>query len=70
MPRQSNGTFNQKKYINQWQKEHMKSVKCMYRNEFVDSFKDACKVLGISQSQVFKKAMADTIKKAQKKGVE
>ncbi len=34
--------------------------------EFVQQFKDACKVLGVSQSEVFKKAMENTINLAKK----
>ena len=34
--------------------------------EFVQEFKDACKALGISQSEVFKKAMENTINLAKK----
>ena len=32
--------------------------------EFVDEFKEACKKLGIKQSDVFRKAMQDMIEKA------
>ncbi len=34
--------------------------------EFIQEFKDACKTLGVSQSEVFKKAMENTIKLAKK----
>lgn len=55
--------FNQKKYIQEWQKENMASVSCRYNKGFVEEFKEACKKLNISQSQVIKKAMEDTINK-------
>lgn len=59
-----NKKFNQAKYMREWQKENMKQVKASYKTEFVDEFKEACKKLGIKQSDVFRKAMQDTIKKA------
>ena len=58
--------FNQAKYIREWQKENMKQVKATYKNEFVDEFKEACKVLGIKQSDVIREAMIQTIEKAKK----
>ena len=56
--------FNQAKYMREWQKENMKQVKASYKTEFVDEFKEACKKLGIKQSDVFRNAMYSTIKKA------
>ena len=56
--------FNQKEYIKRWGKENMKQVKASYKTEFVDEFKEACKKLGIKQSDVIRKAMQDTIEKA------
>ena len=56
--------FNQAKYMREWQKENMKQVKASYKTEFVDEFKEACKKLGIKQSDVFRKAMQDMIEKA------
>ena len=53
--------FNQAKYMREWQKENMKQVKASYKTEFVDEFKEACKKLGIKQSDVFRKAMQDMI---------
>lgn len=58
--------FNQAKYMREWQKENMKQVKATYKNEFVDEFKEACKVLGIKQSDVIREAMIQTIEKAKK----
>ena len=46
--------FNQAKYMREWQ------------TEFVDDFKEACRKLGIKQSDVFRNAMYSTIKKAEK----
>lgn len=65
MPRTKSGNFDQNKYIAEWKKQNMKSIKVTYRNEFVDQFKTACSKLGISQSAVIKKAMEETIKKAE-----
>lgn len=50
--------------MREWQKENMKQVKASYKTEFVDEFKEACKKLGIKQSDVIRKAMQDTIEKA------
>ena len=58
--------FNQAKYMREWQKENMKQVKASYKTEFVDDFKEACRKLGIKQSDVFRNAMYSTIKKAEK----
>lgn len=54
---------NQKKY----QKENMSQIKASYKKEFVEEFKESCKKLEITQSQVIREAMQKTIKKAQKK---
>ena len=59
-----NKKFDQAKYMREWQKENMKQVKASYKTEFVDEFKEACKKLGIKQSDVFRNAMQDTIEKA------
>ena len=67
MPRKSSGNFDQVKYQNQWIKDNMSTVRGSYRNEFVIEFKDACKKLGISQSEVIRKAMEQTIRKAEGK---
>ena len=56
--------FDQAKYMREWQKENMKQVKASYKTEFVDEFKEACKKLGIKQSDVIRKAMQDMIEKA------
>lgn len=60
-----NKKFDQAKYMRDWQKENMKQVKVSYKTEFVNEFKDACKKLGIKQSDIFRKAMYETIKKAE-----
>lgn len=44
----------------------MKQVKAQYKADFVNQFKEACIVLGITQSEVIRKAMIQTIKKANK----
>jgi len=67
MPRKSSGEFDQIKYQNDWKKENMKQVGGSYKNEFVEQFKAACKKLGVSQSEVIKSAMEETIEKANAK---
>jgi len=64
MPKKASGNFDQKKYIQDWKKQNMKSVKVTYKNEFVDLFKTACSILGVSQSEVIREAMEQAIKKA------
>ncbi len=59
-----NKKFDQAKYMREWQKENMKQVKASYKAEFVEEFKNSCKKLNIKQSDVFRKAMQDIIKKA------
>ena len=63
MPEQKN-KFDQKEYIKEWSKQNMKQVKVSYKTDFVDSFKESCKKLGISQSDVFRAAMQEIIDKA------
>lgn len=58
--------FNQAEYTRKWDKEHMSHITGKYKKEFVDQFKQACKELGITQSEVFRKAMQETINKVQK----
>ena len=67
MPKKASGNFNQVKYQNQWIKENMKTVRGTYRNELVDEFREACRKLGVSQSEVIRKAMEQTIKEAGQK---
>ncbi|MFV0379473.1 MAG: hypothetical protein ACK5KQ_01425 [Anaerorhabdus sp.] len=59
--------FDQKKYTAQWTKENMRSVSAKFKKDLVNEFRAACEVLEISQSQIFKKAMKDTIDMANKK---
>ena len=42
--------FNENEYKREWRKENMKAVRASFKNDFVDQFKDACKILGISQA--------------------
>jgi len=63
MPKKE-ATFNQSKYIQEWSKHNMKQVKAQYKADFVNSFKEACTTLGISQSEVIRKAMIETIENA------
>lgn len=64
MPRKASGEFNQAKYMAEWQKQNMKQVSVSYKTDFVLTFKEACKKLGVSQSEVIRKAMEETIEKA------
>ncbi len=64
MSKKTDSNFNQNAYIAQWKNENMKSIHACFKNDFVDSFKEACKTLGIKQSDVFRKAMEETIKEA------
>lgn len=57
------GDFNQKEYNAKWRAENMMRVSATYKNDFVLSFRKACKELEISQADVIRKAMEDTIKK-------
>ena len=59
--------FNQNSYIASWQKENMASVSAKYKKEFVQDFKRACSVLGLKQSEVFRKAMEEVIETAKEK---
>lgn len=49
-----------------YDKKNMAFVNAKYKKEFVQEFKEACKSLGISQSEVFREAMIETIEKAKK----
>ena len=49
-----------------YDKKNMAFVNAKYEKEFVQEFKSACKSLGISQSEVFREAMIETIEKAKK----
>lgn len=64
MPRKPSGEFDQKKYIQEWSKQNMKSINVSYKAEFVEEFRAACDKLGIKRSEVFRQAMLDTIEKA------
>lgn len=60
--------FNENQYKREWKKKNMKVVKASFKNDFVDQFKEACKVLGITQADAIRKAMSDTINEARLKG--
>ena len=57
------GTFNQREYNAKWRAENMMRVSATYKNNFVLKFREACKELGVSQSEVIRKAMQETIEK-------
>ena len=59
--------FNQKEYIAEWRSKNMMRVSATYKNEFVLSFREACQKLGISQAEVIRNAMQETIYKAENK---
>lgn len=67
MPKKSSGEFDQIKYQNDWKKQNMRQVGGSYKNDFVSEFKAACKKLGVSQSEVIRSAMEETIRKAEGK---
>ena len=52
----------QKKYA----KTHIKKLSCSYPSEFIDEFRNACKELGVKQSDVIRKVMKETIENAKK----
>ncbi len=58
--------FNQKEYIAEWRSKNMMRVSATYKNEFVLAFREACQKLGISQAEVIRNAMQETIYKAKK----
>ena len=59
--------FNQKEYIAEWRSKNMMRVSATYKNEFVLAFRKACQKLGISQAEVIRNAMQETIYKAENK---
>lgn len=59
-------TFDQKEYIKDWQSKNMKTITVRFNTEYIESFKQSCKLLDISQREVFKKAMDETNAKAKK----
>ena len=60
--------FNENEYKREWRKENMKTVRASFKSDFVDQFKDACKILGISQADAIREVMNNTIQKADKIG--
>lgn len=66
MPRKTKDgqAFDQNEYIKQWSKENMTRISGSYKKEFVQSFRDACKKLGIKQSDVYREAMQAVIDQA------
>ena len=47
-----------------WEKENLLFVRGQYKSEFVLNFKEACKKLNLTQSEVIRNAMIETIEKA------
>ena len=58
---------DQIKRQNKWIKSHMATISVRYKPELVASFRDACKKLGVSQSEVIRDTMETTIRKAEGK---
>lgn len=56
----------QKKYA----KSNIKKLSCSFNKDFVEQFVEACHALGITQAQVVREAMQNTIDQAQKKSAE
>lgn len=56
--------FNENEYKREWRKENMKLVRASFKKDFVDQFKEACKILEISQADAIREAMNNTIQKA------
>jgi metal-responsive CopG/Arc/MetJ family transcriptional regulator len=54
------------KYMNTWIKQNYTRIGASYPKAFAQEFKDACKALGVSQSEVFRTAMQNTINQAKK----
>ena len=68
MPRKAKEaqSFDQQKYMQEWSKQNMMFVSARYKKDFVLEFKEACQGLGITQSEVVRNAMIDTIEKFKK----
>lgn len=58
--------FNQQEYTSDWDKNNMAMITAKYKKEFVSEFKAACKELGLTQSEVIREAMMNTISKTKK----
>ncbi|WP_305150925.1 hypothetical protein [uncultured Dubosiella sp.] len=67
MPRKNKdgNPFDQMDYIKEWGKENMTTISGRYKKEFVQSFREACKKLGIKQSDVYRDAMKRVIEQAE-----
>ena len=48
--------FDQKEYIKDWQNKNMKTITVRFNTEYIESFKQSCKLLNVSQREVFKKS--------------
>ena len=58
---------DQIKRQNEWISSHLAAISVRYKPELVTAFRDACKKLGVSQSEVIRDAMETTIRKAEGK---
>lgn len=67
MLKKSSGDFDQKEYVAAWRSKNMMRVSATYKNEFVLAFREACQKLDISQAEVIRNAMQETICKAKNK---
>lgn len=48
----------------QWRKANMKMVGAVFKKEFVEDYREACKKLGIKQSDPIRNAMLETIEQS------
>lgn len=57
--------FDQKVYLKEGVRENMANISGRYKKEFVQEFRDACRQLGIRQSDVYpRQTMQEIIGKA------
>ena len=52
-----------------YDKANMISVSARYKKDFVEEFRNACKILGVKQSDVIRQTMEDTINKSKQKNL-
>ena len=65
MPKKEEARFDRNKYNSAWSSKNLTTVSARYKPEFVNQFKQACKILGISQSEILRTAMQEAIDKAE-----
>lgn len=65
MARKTDPKYYARQY--EWKKENMKMVGAIFKKDFVDEYKQACKKLGIKQSEPIRVIMQHTINEAKGK---